>query len=203
MADVTSVTTPANPGMGVPAYNLVDLFGSYDLNDKWQLRAGVTNVADKDSGARVELADEHRHGGLRRRRPLLLPGLPHGHVVAGAGSPNGAVRRSSGNELRLRCRAPGGSGARFLARVGSLRAASRSDRASSSSTPNAALLRRWYTGEPSQIDHDATKFPDCAAAAGRRRVQRAGNESPQRVGADEHWLYVSNHGGREAIEVFR
>jgi outer membrane receptor protein involved in Fe transport len=49
MADVTSVTTPANPGIGVPAYNLVDLFGSYDLTDKWQLRVGVTNLADKDS----------------------------------------------------------------------------------------------------------------------------------------------------------
>ena len=34
--------------MGVPAYNLVDLFASYDLNDKWQMRAGVTNLADKD-----------------------------------------------------------------------------------------------------------------------------------------------------------
>jgi outer membrane receptor protein involved in Fe transport len=49
MADVTSVTTPANPGIGVPAYNLVDLFTSYDLNSSWQIRAGVTNVADKDS----------------------------------------------------------------------------------------------------------------------------------------------------------
>jgi outer membrane receptor protein involved in Fe transport len=49
MADVTSVTTPANPGIGVPAYNLVDLFGSYELTDKWQLRVGVTNLADKDS----------------------------------------------------------------------------------------------------------------------------------------------------------
>ncbi|MEP7243766.1 MAG: TonB-dependent receptor [Gammaproteobacteria bacterium] len=49
MADVTSVTTPTNPGVGVPAYNLIDLFGSYSLNDKWQIRAGVTNLADKDS----------------------------------------------------------------------------------------------------------------------------------------------------------
>jgi outer membrane receptor protein involved in Fe transport len=49
MADVTSVTTPATPGLGVPAYNLVDLFASYNLNDTWQLRAGVTNLADKDS----------------------------------------------------------------------------------------------------------------------------------------------------------
>jgi outer membrane receptor protein involved in Fe transport len=49
MADVTSVTTPSTPGIGVPAYNLIDLFGSYDLTDKWQLRLGVTNLADKDS----------------------------------------------------------------------------------------------------------------------------------------------------------
>jgi outer membrane receptor protein involved in Fe transport len=48
MADVTSVTTPTNPGLGVATYNLVDLFGSYEINDKWQVRAGVTNVADKD-----------------------------------------------------------------------------------------------------------------------------------------------------------
>jgi len=49
MADVTSVTTPANPGVGVSAYNLIDLFASYDLNNSWQIRAGVTNLADKDS----------------------------------------------------------------------------------------------------------------------------------------------------------
>jgi outer membrane receptor protein involved in Fe transport len=49
MADVTSVTTPATPGIGVPAYNLIDLFASYDLNKTWQLRFGVTNLADKDS----------------------------------------------------------------------------------------------------------------------------------------------------------
>jgi outer membrane receptor protein involved in Fe transport len=48
MADVTSVTTPTNPGVGVSTYNLVDLFGSYEINGKWQIRGGVTNVADKD-----------------------------------------------------------------------------------------------------------------------------------------------------------
>jgi len=48
MADVTSVTTPTNPGVGVSTYNLVDLFGSWDVTDQWQIRAGVTNVADKD-----------------------------------------------------------------------------------------------------------------------------------------------------------
>jgi outer membrane receptor protein involved in Fe transport len=49
MDDVTSVTTPANPGVGVPAYNLYDLVGSYDFNDQWQLRAGITNLTDEDS----------------------------------------------------------------------------------------------------------------------------------------------------------
>ena len=49
MADVTSVTTPTNPGVGVPTYQLFDLVGSYDVTDKFQVRAGVTNLADKDS----------------------------------------------------------------------------------------------------------------------------------------------------------
>jgi iron complex outermembrane receptor protein len=49
MSDVTSVTTPANPGVGVPTYNLFDLVGTYDFNDKWQLRVGVTNLTDEDS----------------------------------------------------------------------------------------------------------------------------------------------------------
>ncbi|WP_129646556.1 TonB-dependent receptor domain-containing protein [Peristeroidobacter agariperforans] len=49
MDDVTSVTTPANPGVGVPTYNLYDLVGSYEFNDQWQIRMGITNLTDKDS----------------------------------------------------------------------------------------------------------------------------------------------------------
>jgi outer membrane receptor protein involved in Fe transport len=49
MDDVTSVTTPANPGVGVPAYHLYDLVGTFDFNDQWQLRAGITNLTDEDS----------------------------------------------------------------------------------------------------------------------------------------------------------
>ncbi len=49
MADVTSVTTPANPGVGVPTYNLYDLVATYELNDQWSFRAGVTNLTDEDS----------------------------------------------------------------------------------------------------------------------------------------------------------
>jgi iron complex outermembrane receptor protein len=47
MADVTSVTTPATPGIGVATYNLFDFFASYDVNSTWQLRLGVTNLADE------------------------------------------------------------------------------------------------------------------------------------------------------------
>jgi iron complex outermembrane receptor protein len=48
MDDVTSVTTPANPGVGVPAYNLYDLVGVFDITDKWQVRAGITNLTDEE-----------------------------------------------------------------------------------------------------------------------------------------------------------
>jgi outer membrane receptor protein involved in Fe transport len=47
MKDVTSVTTPATPGVGVKSYNLFDLVGTYDFHHDWQLRAGVTNLFDK------------------------------------------------------------------------------------------------------------------------------------------------------------
>ena len=47
MADVTSVTTPATPGLGVATYNLFDFFASYDVTTNWQLRLGVTNLTDE------------------------------------------------------------------------------------------------------------------------------------------------------------
>lgn len=49
MDDVTSVTTPANPGISVPTYNLYDLVGVFDIDDQWQVRAGITNLADEES----------------------------------------------------------------------------------------------------------------------------------------------------------
>lgn len=49
MNDVTSVTTPANPGIGVPTYNLYDLVGVFDISERWQVRAGITNLSDEDS----------------------------------------------------------------------------------------------------------------------------------------------------------
>jgi outer membrane receptor protein involved in Fe transport len=48
MQDVTSVTTPANPGIGVPTYNLYDLVGVFDIDTRWQVRAGITNLTDEE-----------------------------------------------------------------------------------------------------------------------------------------------------------
>ena len=48
MDDVTSVTTPATPGVGVATYNLYDLIASYDITSTWQLRVGITNLTDED-----------------------------------------------------------------------------------------------------------------------------------------------------------
>lgn len=47
MDDVTVVTRPGSPSPGVKAYNTFDLIGRWDLNETVQLRAGVTNIADK------------------------------------------------------------------------------------------------------------------------------------------------------------
>lgn len=66
----------------------------------------------------------------------------------------------------------------------------------------ARTLRKWYTGEPAQLAHDAAKYPDCASAPDARLVNAQGM-SLRSVDDRTHTLYVSNHGGREAIEVFR
>ena len=46
MEDVTYVTTPTKPGLGVGAYNLLDLFAAYSINNTWSVRAGITNLAN-------------------------------------------------------------------------------------------------------------------------------------------------------------
>lgn len=47
MKDSSSVLTPATAAVGVPAYALWDLFGSYKLTKDVELRAGVTNLFNK------------------------------------------------------------------------------------------------------------------------------------------------------------
>jgi hypothetical protein len=66
----------------------------------------------------------------------------------------------------------------------------------------ARTLRRWYTGEPAQVEHDKALFPDCSSPPDPAPFNAQGMRlRPESEGA--HRLYVSNHGGREAIEVFR
>jgi iron complex outermembrane recepter protein len=45
--DITSVTTPATPAIGVKAYNLYDLFGSLRVSDNFEFRGGITNLFNK------------------------------------------------------------------------------------------------------------------------------------------------------------
>lgn len=66
----------------------------------------------------------------------------------------------------------------------------------------AATLHRWYTGDPSQIAHDPTIYPDCPRPPDAALFNAQGMNL-RSVNVGKHLLYVSNHGGREAIEVFR
>ncbi len=47
MKDVSSVTTPAAPGIGVHAYNLLDVYGTYDINETIQIRGGINNFTNR------------------------------------------------------------------------------------------------------------------------------------------------------------
>lgn len=48
LADVSKISTPTNVAAGVPAYATWDLFGSFKINKRFELRAGVNNLFDKD-----------------------------------------------------------------------------------------------------------------------------------------------------------
>ena len=63
-------------------------------------------------------------------------------------------------------------------------------------------LRRWYTGDASQIDRNAHDFPDCLAPPDAGAFNAQGM-SLRKLSDSTSLLYVSNHGGREAIEIFR
>jgi outer membrane receptor protein involved in Fe transport len=47
MKDNSSVLTPANAQVGVPAYSLFDLFASVKVGKDFELRAGINNLTDK------------------------------------------------------------------------------------------------------------------------------------------------------------
>jgi len=45
--DVSKINTPSNIAVGVPAYATWDLFSSFKINKRFELRAGVNNLFDK------------------------------------------------------------------------------------------------------------------------------------------------------------
>ena len=47
MDDQSAVLTPTNVSVGVPAYQLWDLFGTFKVGKGLELRAGVNNLFDK------------------------------------------------------------------------------------------------------------------------------------------------------------
>jgi iron complex outermembrane recepter protein len=47
MSDVSAVTTPKSPGVGVAPYNVYDFFAFYDLNGTWQFRGGINNMFNR------------------------------------------------------------------------------------------------------------------------------------------------------------
>jgi hypothetical protein len=68
-------------------------------------------------------------------------------------------------------------------------------------------LRRWYTGETAQVDRSpgdvpAAGVPACTSPPDADAFNAQGM-SLRQLGDSTSLLYVSNHGGREAIEVFR
>jgi hypothetical protein len=66
----------------------------------------------------------------------------------------------------------------------------------------ARTMRRWYTGEQSQLAHDKRRFGACPSPPDAALFNTQGL-SLRGVSETEHLLYVVNHGGRESIEVFR
>ena len=47
MDDLTTITTPATPQRGSPAYDTFDLYATWSPTDKLQVRGGVTNLTDE------------------------------------------------------------------------------------------------------------------------------------------------------------
>jgi hypothetical protein len=60
----------------------------------------------------------------------------------------------------------------------------------------------WYKGAPEQVALDRSRYPDCAAPPDPALFNARGL-SLRRRGRDAAVLHLVNHGGREAIEVFR
>lgn len=67
---------------------------------------------------------------------------------------------------------------------------------------SARTLRHWYTGASDQIAHDRRRYGGCPSPPDVVSFNAQGL-SLRSIDEREHLLYVANHGGREAIEIFR
>lgn len=65
----------------------------------------------------------------------------------------------------------------------------------------ARTMRTWYSGDADQLRPDRSAFPLCPSPPSVETFNAQGI-SLRTIAADEHRLYVVNHGGRESIEVF-
>jgi hypothetical protein len=66
----------------------------------------------------------------------------------------------------------------------------------------ARTLKFWYTGDAAQVRPDASKYPICTTPPDVASFNVQG-VNLRTDAAGVHTLHVANHGGREAIEVFR
>ncbi|MBL8264734.1 hypothetical protein, partial [Steroidobacter sp.] len=66
---------------------------------------------------------------------------------------------------------------------------------------SARTMRFWYSGDRTQIGHDAKAFPLCSSPPSAA-VFNAQGISLRTQSPGLHRLHVANHGGREAIEIF-
>ena len=67
---------------------------------------------------------------------------------------------------------------------------------------DAVTLRRWYSGDASQLAPDPGMPPECPGPPDAALFNAQGMNL-RSVSETQHLLHVSNHGGREAIETFR
>ncbi len=65
----------------------------------------------------------------------------------------------------------------------------------------ARTLRLWYSGVASQVRRDTVMYPDCPGPPDAATFNVQGI-SLRATGDGVYTLHASNHGGREAIEVF-
>ena len=65
----------------------------------------------------------------------------------------------------------------------------------------SGALKTWFSGDPAQVDPDASQFPRCPSPPDPRLFNVQGINLRKAANA-AYTLYATNHGGRESIEIF-